>query len=114
MGYHWREVFCEVIEAAAPKIAAKGIKQVHIFGCTFLPSLGKALWLLDRYNINLSVDSSRPLLEQTWGNPKKAGAKGRNWQESVTWWQNALASLRSSPYYLNPNQYKQLKLELFA
>lgn len=114
LGYYWRETFSEVIEAAAKQIKGAGIEQIHIFGCTYLPSLGKALWLCDRFGLKISVDSSRPLLDHTRSDLKKAGARGGNWQASVTWWTNTLANLRHSKYYVNPNQNKQLSLSLFA
>jgi len=107
---YFKQSFLDLIDAASPRIARAGISKIHIFGTMCLQSLALALYLLDRYEIQLSVDSTKPLLEQTWRNFKTTGIKGRTWQESVNWWQINLAYLRTSKFYRNPNLNKQLCL----
>ena len=110
IGAKWRKTFFRVMEAAVPKIKSQGIDRAHIFGSLYLPCLGGALWLCDRHKISLSVDSSRPLLDHTRKNLKKSKARGKNWKESVVWWQSTLLNLRESEYYSNPFLYQQLEL----
>ena len=104
IGKPWIPVFFEVLHRCLPKIAAVGISHIHIFGCTYLQVLGPALWLCDRYGISISVDSSRPILDHTRGDLKKAGARGQNWRESVKWWNSTLANLRKSEWYQKPER----------
>ena len=111
IGAKWRETFFRVIEAAAPKLRSQSIDRAHIFGSLYLPCLGGALWLCDRYKIHLSVDSSRPLLDHTRSNLKRSKARGGNWRESLLWWKDTLLNLRVSDHYRNPFLYQQLALD---
>lgn len=96
--------FWRTIRATFPLIQAAGIKDVHIFGVLYQPALGGMLWLADRYGLNVSTDSTAPILACTYKNKKKAGVKVASgyWRDNVTWWQNTLASLRQSQYYKEP------------
>jgi hypothetical protein len=102
IGKPWLPVFWQVLQRCIPKIAAAGVRHVHIFGCTYLPAISGLLWLADKYGITVSADSSRPILDHTRGDLKKAGARGQNWRESVEWWIKTLADLRAGEWYQEP------------
>lgn len=109
----WLPEFWAACYQVIPRIAAAGIQQVHIFGVLYLPALGGLLWLCDRYGLNLSTDSTRPILESSWSDSKKAGQHFPYWRDNVAWWKSTLASLRQSRYYTAPPRWwaiRQLSL----
>ena len=100
----WLPEFWRTIRGTFPLIARAGIKDVHIFGVLYLPALGGMLWLADQYGLNISTDSTAPVIACTWKNKKKAGVKVESgyWRDNVDWWKSTLANLRQSEYYKEP------------
>jgi hypothetical protein len=95
-----------------PLVAAAGLTRVHLFGVTYLPALGRFLWLCDRHGLSPSVDGSGPVLGVTWKDVKRAGAKRPTWEGNVAWWQAALAGLRASEHYAPPGRPADLRRQL--
>lgn len=95
-------VFWQTLYRVIPLIAASGVKDIHIFGVMWRVPLGGLLWLCDQYGLNLSTDSTKPILDTTWANKKQSGAKFDYWLDNVVWWQNELANLRQSRFYKAP------------
>ena len=98
----WMPEFWATLHAILPIISAANIKHVHLFGVLYLPALGGLLWLADHYGLTVSTDSTRPVLEATWADQKKSGARFAYWRENVAWWKCTLSNLRSSEYYREP------------
>jgi len=111
----WLPEFWRTIRLCMPEIAAAHIGHVHIFGCIWPPALGGLLWLSDQYGISVSSDSGAPILNCTWKNKRKSGARCHYWRDNVAWWQEHLGDLRNSPYYHEPPDLKPTRqLELFG
>lgn len=98
----WIPQFWATARRVLPLIAAAGLSRVHLFGVMYRPVLGPLLWLCDRHRLSLSTDSSGPVLQTTWKDKVKAGARCDTWEENTRWWRRELAGLRSGPYYREP------------
>lgn len=117
MWQRWLPQFWAAMHLSLPQIAAAGVSHVHIYGMTWLPALGGLVWLADQYGISVSADSSRPILNCTWKDPKRAGVKAGvrpdgsvDWRANVRWWVDTLASLRTSKYYQPPPALRPAQL----
>jgi hypothetical protein len=70
--------FRETIHALIPFVAHEGVTWIHLWGCMYAPALGELLYLCDRHEIRVSVDSIgpslRPILGKwgywSWTNPR--------------------------------------------
>lgn len=110
----WLPEFWRTLYLVLPMAQRAGLSHVHLFGVLYLPALGGLLWLADKLGLTVSTDSSRPILDCTRGNGKKAGVKATHWRASVLWWQECLKNLRSSLYYREPPDRKTCRqLDLF-
>lgn len=94
--------FWATLHLALPRIAAAGVGHVHLYGVLWRPAVGGLLHLADRHDLTVSVDSSGPILNCVWKNPRKAGTLAPYWRDNVAAWQRTLAGLRTSPYYRPP------------
>jgi hypothetical protein len=112
----WMPEFFVTCYEVLPLISTAGIKHVHIFGVLYLPALGGLLWLCDQYNLVVSTDSTRPILQTTWKgdqNRRKANIQFPYWRDNVNWWKTTLAELRYSKWYKKPDKHlatRQLSL----
>ncbi|HEV2239306.1 MAG TPA: hypothetical protein VGR57_21805 [Ktedonobacterales bacterium] len=95
----WLPEFWATLHACLPRIAARGIRNVHIFGVLWQRALGGLVWLADQHGLTVSTDSTAPVLACTWKDHRKAGARERYWRDNVNYWVGALAGLRESPWY---------------
>lgn len=110
----WLPEFQRAMARSIPRIAAAGVRRVHLFGVLWEPAVASLVWEADQHGIAISVDSTAPVLAATRGNARKAGMRGRDWRENVAWWIAHLASLRSSRWYRPPTLARQLELGLVA
>jgi hypothetical protein len=104
----WMPEFFATCYEVLPLIASAGIKHVHIFGVLYFPALGGLLWLCDQYNLTVSTDSTRPILQTTWKsaqNRRRANIQCSYWRDNVNWWKMTLAQLRYSKWYRQPVKY---------
>lgn len=116
----WLPEFWATIHRILPRIAAAGIKHIHIFGVLWLVPLGGLLYLADRYGLSLSTDSSTPILACTRKDMKKAGIRvsfqansgASFWRENCAYWRTTLANLRTSHLYQLPAQVKVCRQEM--
>lgn len=100
--------------AIVPMAAKAGLKRVHIYGVLYERALAPLAWLAHQYGLELSTDSSKPLLDFTRGNPKKAGLRADTWRGNVAWWIDHLAKIDQSKWYRNPAELlKPRQLSLF-
>jgi hypothetical protein len=106
--------FMDTIQLTMPLVAKAGITDVHIFGVLYLPALGTLLALADKYNINLSVDSTTPVLACTYKDKRRSGARADHWRDNIIWWENTLANLRASEHYKLPPPVEAFPGEVFA
>ena len=117
LGLHksWIPEFYRTIGRVLPMCASKGLKRVHIFGVLYAPALGALLWLADAFNLEVSTDSSAPILACTRGNAKKAGvrAESGHWRDNVAWWRQFVEGLRESTFYREPTLTSR-QMELFT
>lgn len=95
----WLPTFWATLTAALPRIARAGVTHVHIFGVLYLRAMGGLLWLADQYGLTVSTDSTAPILNCTWADQKKSGARMPWWRCNVCWWRWTLANLRESQWY---------------
>lgn len=104
----WLPVFWEVCDRVIPIIAQAGLKQIHIFGCTWYksmkgfpePPLIRLLRACDEHGLNLSVDSRSPIGNALWKDTwKQAGATFPYWRHNLAWVKAELATLRDSAEY---------------
>jgi hypothetical protein len=110
----WLPEFWRTLYLTLPMVAAAGIKRVHLFGVLYAPALGGMLWIADQLGLEVSTDSSRPILDCTRGNHLKSGARATYWRDSVDWWVSFIAGLRETAYYREPPDWKPCRqLELF-
>jgi hypothetical protein len=109
----WIPTFWQTIRLVLPQIAQAGVKHVHIFGVLLLEVLGGLLWQADRYQLTVSTDNAGPILNCTWKDQKKAGARMPYWRDNVRWWQNTLANLRTSEHYKAPPELDAVRQETF-
>lgn len=94
--------FWATLRLVLPMTALAGVRHVHVFGVLYLPALGGLLWLADRYGLEVSTDSTAPVLSCVRSNARKAGVRVEGWRANVAWWKDTLANLRSSGYYREP------------
>jgi hypothetical protein len=97
----------ETIHRVLPMTAAAGLGQVHVFGVLYLPALGELVWLADRHGLKVSTDSTRPVLNCTWKDAKKAGVRAEGWKDNLRWWREAVEGIRGSVYYREPKRSRQ-------
>jgi hypothetical protein len=105
--------FWQTMRLVLPQIAASGVKHIHIFGVLFLKAMGGLRWLADQYGLEVSTDSTAPVLACTWKNWKKAGARDPYWRNNVKWWIDTLANLRETDYYKEPPRLAPARQETF-
>lgn len=107
--------FYNTIVKVVPLLNDNGIKKAHIWGVMYAPALGELLWLCDKYNIQLSTDSSGPQRLPIYGNwgyadwklkPYKIPQNSNKWIERgkhvmacIEW----LDGFRKTKYYKEPN-----------
>lgn len=105
--------FYETLHECIPLIAESPIGHVHLYGVCLEQALAPLLWFADRYQITVSCDSNRPLLDLTRRDRKRAGVRADRWRENVQWWIKYCGSMRSSKFYKEPPRFsKQLLLFL--
>lgn len=110
----WLPEFWRTLRLILPDIAAAHIGRVHLFGCIWPPALGGLLHLCDEFGITVSADSGGPVLNCTWKNKKKSGARERYWRDNVEWWRQHLGDLSSTKHYCAvPKLAPARQLELF-
>jgi hypothetical protein len=110
----WIPVAWQTWRRILPAIARAGIRSVHLFGVLFRPVLGGLLWLCDQHGLALSTDSSAPILAPCFPDQARSGALAPLWEDNVRLWQEALATLRTSPFYREPPDPKvSRQLELW-
>lgn len=103
--------FYETLHQCIPLISQSPVRHVHIYGVLLELALAPLLWMADRYGLSVSCDSSRPIIDCTKPNGKKAGVKHPYWRDNVQWWQEHLANRRQSLFYLEPQRlHKQMNL----
>lgn len=102
----WLPEFWRTIRLVLPMVKVAGLSHVHIFGVLYPPALGGLLWLCNEYGLNLSTDSSAPMMSCTWKNKRKAGARRDYWRDNVAWWVDYLAGLRATEHYREPPDLK--------
>ena len=106
--------FVEIMSNVIPYLSSAGVKKVHIWGVLYAIPLGSLLWICDKYNINLSTDSSGPQKRPAFGQWGFANWKDKDYvrpptsirgqerarhvQETIKW----LDGFRSSIYYQSP------------
>jgi hypothetical protein len=105
--------FWSTLRIVLPMVVYAGLTDVHIFGVLYLPALGGLLWLADQYGLSVSTDSTSPILNCTWKDKKKSGARMPYWRDNVKWWQDTLANLRTSPHYTEPPDPAPARQEVF-
>jgi len=60
-------MFDDILFDLIPMLGENKIKKVHIFGVVYAKALGHLLWMCDKYNIQLSTDSSGPQKRPAFG-----------------------------------------------
>lgn len=109
----WLPQFFATLNHVLPLASNAGLSRVHIFGVMYPPALGPYLWLADQLGLTVSTDSSKPAMDTTRKNPKKAGQREATWEKNVAWWDKRLAGLRATEHYrppANPDLRRQLLL----
>ena len=109
----WMPTFWQALRLILPMIARSGVRHIHIFGVLYLEALGGLSWLADRYELTVSTDSTGPILNCTWKDQKKSGARMPYWRDNVAWWVNTLANLRDTRYYKEPPRLAPARQETF-
>lgn len=94
--------FHEILHRCIPLIATSGVCHIHLYGVLLEQALAPLLFLADRYQLTVSCDSNRPLLDLTRRDFKRAGVRANYWRHNIVWWQKYCASLRSSKFYREP------------
>ena len=102
----WMPVFWEAMRRVIPLIAESGVRQVHIFGVTWLkphqgyePPLPGLLRLCDEYGLSLSTDGRSPIANALWKKTwRKAGATFPYWRHNLAWAKAEMATLRDSEW----------------
>lgn len=106
------EFWCTLHETL-PLVVKAGLSQVHIFGVLWLPALGGMVWLADQYGLEVSTDSTAPMMACTREDKKKAGARANYWRDNVEWWQKTLAELRQTEWYKEPPRFTPARQIMF-
>lgn len=109
----WMPTFWQTMRLILPQIARAGVRHIHIFGVLYLPALGGLSWLADQYGLTVSTDSTGPIINCTWKDQKKSGARRPYWRDNVTWWIETLANLRDTEYYKEPPLLAPARQETF-
>lgn len=109
----WMPTFWQTMRAVLPQIKRAGVSHIHIFGVLYLPALGGLSWLADQYGLTVSTDSTAPILNCTWKDKKKSGARMPYWRDNVKWWVDTLANLRDTTYYKEPPDLAPARQEAF-
>lgn len=109
----WMPTFWQTMRAVLPQIKAAGISHIHIFGVLYLEALGGLSWLADQYGLTVSTDSTGPILNCTWKDQKKSGARMPYWRDNVRWWVDTLANIRDTPHYKAPPTLNPSRQESF-
>lgn len=109
----WMPTFWQTMQLVLPQIRRAGITHIHIFGVLYLPAIGGLSWLADQYGLTVSTDSTAPILNCTWKNKKKSGARCHYWRDNVAWWIRTLATLRDTTYYKAPPHLPAARQETF-
>jgi hypothetical protein len=94
--------FWRTLYKVLPAVAEAGVQDVHIFGVLWQPALGGLLCLADRHGLNVSTDSTAPVMACTWKDKSKSCARRPYWRDNVDWWKSALTGLRHSEHYRQP------------
>lgn len=110
----WMPTFGQTMRLVLPQIARVGMRHVHIFGVLYLEALGGLSWLCDRCGLTVSTDNKGPVLNCTWKDWRKAGARMPYWRDNVKWWVDALTNLRTSEYYKEPPQLEPVRQEVLS
>lgn len=108
----WLPTFWATLRLVLPRVAASGVRHIHIFGVLYPPALGGLVWLADQHGLTVSSDSSAPVLSAVYTTPakrRKAGCRGETWEANVAWWRGRLAGLRDTPHYREPPDVPALR-----
>jgi hypothetical protein len=89
----WMPQFRRTVEEVVPRVAAAGLSRVHVFGVLYLPALTHLANVARECRVQISTDSSGPVLAVTWKNQKKAGARAPDVEGNVAWWRERLRGL---------------------
>lgn len=97
----WFPEYRRTLARIFPLAAARGIRRAHLFGVLWEPALAQLLWYGDQCGVEVSTDSTAPLLAvmRYRFNPAKSGARIPEWRANVAWWHAMLAGLRGSRWY---------------
>jgi hypothetical protein len=95
-------VYFEILHRIIPLIARSSVRHIHVFGCLYDRAIAPTLYLCDRYNLTLSVDSTRPIRDSLCHDKDKAGARCNYWRTNCWWWSRYMSSMAYSPYYKEP------------
>lgn len=95
-------VFFEILHRIIPLIANSPVRHIHVFGCLYDRAIAPALFLCDRYGIELSVDSTRPIRDALTSDKDRAGAREDYWRDNCNWWDDYMQSMSWSPHYEEP------------
>lgn len=98
----WMPTFWQTMRIVLPQIASAGVRHVHIFGVLYLPALGGLSWLANQHGLTVSTDGTGPVLNCTWKNWRKAGARFPYWRDNVRWWVDTLANIETTEFYKEP------------
>lgn len=109
----WIPTFWQALRLVLPRIARAGVTHVHIFGVLYEPALGGLAWLADQIGLTVSTDNAGPILNCTWADKKKSGARFPYWRDNVNYWIQTLANLRTSIYYREPPRSAVARQETF-
>jgi hypothetical protein len=107
-------VFWQSMWRVVPQLAAAGVRDVHIFGVLFEPSIAGLQWLCDQHGLSLSTDSGKPLKDaicKTDAQRKRAGTRRPYWRDNVQWWIDHLANIRQSTHYKEPPRTTAIRQE---
>jgi hypothetical protein len=66
--------FRRTVEEVVPRVAAAGLSRVHVFGVLYLPALTYLADVARECRVQVSTDSSGPVLATTWANQKGSSA----------------------------------------
>lgn len=94
--------FWSTLRLVLPRVKAAELSHVHVFGVLWEPALAGLAWLAHHHGLTVSTDSTAPILNCTWKDQRKSGARCSYWRDNVRWWVDALANLRDSEWYREP------------
>lgn len=107
--------FVRTLELLFPLLERSGVQRVHIFGVLWARALGSLLWMADQYGIQVSTDSTGPVIRPIKGTygygewrrmiekPKGVENKIRLINAHVAEVINWLRDFRSTKWYGPPN-----------